>query len=87
MRRAEDEIILFRIKEEMLITDHYYAGFCRNAKIAKWDGKKFLYWREKFGNTFIEEIDYWTPEGEYDEFIPVIQIGPKLPKEINNERT
>lgn len=67
----------FMIPKRSLIKNHYYAGKCRNAYIAKWDGEKF-----KFSNVYFENIDYWEPGHFYDEFIPLFDIGPELPKEI-----
>lgn len=61
---------------ERLRDGAYYAGICRNARVARWNAtaKVFVHWREKFGRTFTEEIGYFTPGGQYDEFIPVIEL-------------
>jgi len=70
------------IPKNLLIPGHYYAGKCRQAVIARWNGTEFLNWRSKFGRTFIETISYWTPGGFFDEFKPLFDIGPDLPNEI-----
>jgi hypothetical protein len=53
-----------KIPKEKLEHGGYYLGRCRNAHIARWNGKtqKFSYWRCKFGNLFIEEIN--APEND-----------------------
>jgi len=56
------------IPKDKLIPGFYYSGHCRNANIARWDGEKFIHWRYKLGENFLEEI--WAPEDEaiYDVF-------------------
>ena len=70
------------IPKDRLIPGYYYAGICRNAHIARWDGKKFVHWRHKFGRVFLETIEYWDINGIYDGFIPMFEIGKTLPNEI-----
>lgn len=70
------------IPKHRLIEGYYYAGICRNANIARWSGTSFWHWRTKFNCIFIENIEYWDLEGTFDGFIPVFEIGPKLPEEI-----
>lgn len=74
----------FMIDKSLLIHGNYYAGKCRNANIARWDAERsvFVHWRTKFGTTFLEEISYFTPEGQFDEFIPLFNLGGTLPSEI-----
>lgn len=62
------------IPKERLIKGNYYAGICRNANIARWDGEKFIHWREKFSNFFLEDIPYWELDGTFDGFIPIFTI-------------
>lgn len=50
------------IPKKELVAGCYYYGQCRNATIARWDGEKFIHWRTKFGEKFLEEI--WAPEDE-----------------------
>ena len=72
------------IQKRFLIHGNYYAGKCRNAAIARWNAptETFWHWRTKFASTYQEEIGYWDPEGRWDEFIPVIDLGPELPNPI-----
>ena len=56
------------IKKEDLIAGGYYKGSCRNARIARWNGKVFLYWRIKFVDTFLEEIHCPEDDQIYDVF-------------------
>lgn len=58
-----------KIKKEDLKHGHYYAGYCRNATVARWNGKVFVYWRTKFGSKFLEEINCPEDEIVYDVFI------------------
>ena len=75
------------IPKDQLVDGNYYAGLCRNAHIARWssEANHFTHWRDKFGREFLEDIDYWTPDGFFDEFIPVIDLGPELPQPISIE--
>jgi hypothetical protein len=73
------------IRKDNLHIGSYYGGICRNARIARWDGQKFIYWREKFGKTFLEDIEYWDIDGHFDGFIPLFEIGLKLPAPIDIE--
>jgi len=51
-----------------------YAGTCRNASIAVWDGQQFWYWRTKFSSTFRENINVIEDDNGYDLFLPMRQI-------------
>lgn len=72
------------IPKDRLVDGNYYAGLCRNASVARWNGadNHFTHWRDKFGRVFLEDIGYFTPDGQWDEFIPVIDLGAELPREI-----
>ncbi len=72
-----------KIAKKDLIDGAYYKGTCRNAEIARWDGKKqhFVHWRTKFGQTFLEEIKHPEDEQYYDVFV-VEGIIEKPTKEI-----
>jgi hypothetical protein len=50
----------------------YYAGHCRNANVARWNGERqlFIHWRTKFGETFTEEIRHPEDEKHFDVFYP-----------------
>lgn len=60
------------IQKKDLIDGAYYEGECRNAGVARWNGKKeaFVYLRTKFNETFPEEIKHPDDEDHYDVFIP-----------------
>ena len=49
----------------------YYQGRCRNASIARWDGNKqrFVYYRNKFGHEFLEEIKCPEDDIMFDVFV------------------
>jgi hypothetical protein len=53
-----------------LIPGHYYTGRCRNARIARWDGEQFWYWRVKFGDRFTEPINHPEDDNGFDLFLP-----------------
>jgi len=48
-----------------------YAGSCRNASEAIWDGTKFTYMRTKFGTTYPENINHFEDDDKSDLFIPI----------------
>jgi hypothetical protein len=56
------------IPKNKLIVGQYYRGGCRNAEVARWNGKYFLYWRYKFGDCFLEEICHPEDDKHYDVF-------------------
>ncbi len=79
-------LLQFAIPKGRMEDGVYYAGKCRNANIAKWCAGKncFYHWRTKFAATFVEAIDYWEVDGQFDGFIPVFRIGEQLPDPIPN---
>lgn len=60
----------------------YYAGTCRNATVARWDGEKqhFVHWRTKFVSVYREVILHPEDDLKYDVFYPIMHIS--APKEI-----
>lgn len=56
------------IKKEDLISGGYYQGDCRNAEVARWDGREFKYWRTKFGYQYLEGIHCPEDDAIYDVF-------------------
>ena len=58
----------FHVPKELLETGEYYIGQCRNASVARWNGKVFVYWRTKFNDTFLEEIKCPEDDKVYDVF-------------------
>jgi hypothetical protein len=64
----------------------YYFGMCRNAQIARYnaDIDKFIYWRQKFGNVYAEEIGHAGNDNGFDLFRPygTLTVLPEGFKEI-----
>ncbi len=54
----------------------YYQGRCRNASIARWDGNRhvFVYYRNKFGHVFLEEIKCPEDDILFDVFVAESKI-------------
>ena len=63
------------IPQEKLVAGHYYGGHCRNASVARWDGKEFTYQRTKSHDTFPETIQHPEQDNGFDLFVPVIDLG------------
>lgn len=76
-----DRYLALCIPKDRLQVGMYYAGKCRNANIARWDGEKFVHWRYKFG-WMLDDIEYWDVDGRYDGFLPMFLIGDALPEAI-----
>lgn len=58
-----------KIKKDELITGTYYYGQCRNATVARWNGEFFVYWRYKFGNWILDEINCPENDTNFDVFV------------------
>lgn len=56
------------IEKKHLRKGAYYVGTCRNARIARWDGEKFIYWRLKWGARFVETLKHREDDTVYDVF-------------------
>lgn len=69
------------IPKEKLVDGLYYRGRCRNATFARWNGQKqrFVYWRHKFGQEFLEDICCPEDDNKYDVFIAdeIIDMPPR----------
>lgn len=48
-----------------------YIGDCRNSSQALWNGKEFIYVREKFGSSYTEKINHFEDVNGYDVFVPI----------------
>lgn len=50
----------------------YYKGFCRNARVARWDATNnlFVHWRSKFDDVYLETILHADDGGSWDTFKP-----------------
>lgn len=70
------------LKKGSLIVGEYYIGICRNATVARWDGKQFHHWRQKFGAIFIEQISHPDDEPYFDVFQPIAYCPAYQAKEI-----
>ena len=70
------------IPKQDLVVGEYYVGRCRNAKLARWDGEQFLYWRTKFNFATKERISCPEDDSVWDVFVAE-RIA--LPEEITKE--
>lgn len=59
------------IPKKDLIVGKTYLGDCRNASEAIWNGKVFIYKRNKFGFIYEEEINHFEDDDGYDLFVPL----------------
>ena len=59
------------IPKRDLIVGKTYIGDCRNASEATWNGKVFVYKRNKFGYIYEEEINHFEDDDGYDLFVPI----------------
>ncbi len=66
------------LRKDALEHGRYYAGYCRNARIARWHAgaQAFVYLREKFGQRFPEKIRHPEDERRYDAFM-VLEALPE----------
>ena len=71
-----------KITKNELVHGAYYYGRCRNATIARWDEsiQKFVYWRNKFGHKFVEEICHPEDDEFFDVFVVEKEIDPPTAK-------
>jgi hypothetical protein len=65
-----------KIPKTDLVHGAYYIGTCRNANLARWDGKRevFMHWRWNFNQRFIEEIRCPEDEARWDVFIAEYEV-------------
>ena len=62
-----------------------YLGSCRNASKAKWDGKKFIYQRYKWGSWYEDTIEHFEDDTQYDVFVPIKKITSEDVKDSEEE--
>lgn len=62
------------IPKKDLIVGKTYSGGCRNASEATWNGKVFVYKRNKFGFIYEEEINHFEDDDGCDLFVPIKEI-------------
>ncbi len=69
-----------KIAKADLMHGAYYYGRCRNASIARWnaDTQRFVYWRNKFGHKFVEEICHPEDDQVFDVFVVEKEIDPPV---------
>lgn len=60
------------IPKKDMVAGTYYKGFCRNSYVALWDGKKFIYLRNKFGY-YMDTIEHFedVKDRGTDGFVPI----------------
>jgi hypothetical protein len=54
-----------------LIEGQIYIGEHRRANVAKWNGKEFIYNREKFGNVFEDKCNHFEDDDGFALFVPI----------------
>jgi hypothetical protein len=59
------------VQKKDLVAGEYYWGKCRNASLAMWTGKHFVYLRTKFGDVFDETIRHIEDDDGADVFVPI----------------
>ena len=71
------------IPKQDLVAGEYYYGRCRNAKVARWDGEQFFYWRTKFNCVFKESIKCPEDDSIFDVFVAErVALKEEITKEI-----
>ena len=61
------------IPKKDLVIGKTYVGDCRNASEAIWNGKVFIYKRNKFRFIYDEEINHFEDDNGYDLFVPLYE--------------
>jgi hypothetical protein len=59
------------IPKKDLVEDQYYIGEHRNAQVAKWNGKEFVYMRTKFQNVFEDTCNHFEDDDGFALFVPI----------------
>lgn len=77
-------IELGAIPKEKLEEGIWYYGGHRIATISMWNGKKFLYWRHKFGNIFVDTCEHFQNDDGYSLFVPIRKATIKEIMSKNN---
>jgi hypothetical protein len=71
------------IAKKDLVIDQAYIGDHRNATVAKWDGKQFVYNRTKFNMVYEDKCNHFEDDDGFALFVP-IRIGTEE-EYINNQ--
>jgi hypothetical protein len=59
------------IPKKDLVEGQYYIGEHRNARVAKWNGKEFVYMRTKFQNVFEDTCNHFEDDDGFALFVPI----------------
>ena len=59
------------IPKKDLVIGQYYIGEHRNAQVAKWNGKEFVYMRTKFQNVFEDTCNHFEDDDGFALFVPI----------------
>jgi hypothetical protein len=59
------------IPKKDLVEGQYYIGEHRNAQVAKWNGKEFVYMRTKFQNVFEDTCNHFEDDDGFALFVPI----------------
>ena len=59
------------IGKDDLIEGQIYIGEHRRANVAKWNGKEFIYNREKFGNVYEDKCNHFEDDDGFALFVPI----------------
>ena len=62
------------IPKKDLVEGQYYVGEHRNAQVAKWNGKEFVYMRTKFQYVYEDICNHFEDDDGFALFVP-IRIG------------
>ena len=67
------------IPKKDLLAGHFYLGNHRRGKIGQWDAQqnRFLYWREKFSQCFIDSMEHFEDWSQYSVFVPIMEVSEK----------
>lgn len=71
------------IAKKDLIVDQIYIGDHRQARVAKWNGKEFVYNRTKFNNVYEDKCNHFEDDDGFALFVP-LRVGNE-DEFINNE--
>lgn len=58
------------IPKKDLIVGNFYKGDHRRANVAMWDGTLFVYYRNKFGQTFKDTCNHFEDDDGFALFVP-----------------
>ena len=59
------------IPKKDLVEGQYYIGEHRNAEVAKWNGKEFVYMRTKFQSVYEDTCNHFEDDDGFALFVPI----------------